>query len=147
LIEREKLKINRLKPRITTAIRQTDTTRTATVATTTTATTTTPTDEATEETVIRNNNIISTEGEESLPTTDDVTNNEEELCGFNNGVGFIVGGQDAKRGAFPFVAILGYKGKDLPVVNFIKVKNTNFTYERRFGSFYYVHVTRKKLPK
>jgi hypothetical protein len=34
-----------------------------------------------------------------------------------------------------------------PGVNFINVKCTNFLYERRFGSFYYVHVTRKKLPK
>jgi len=34
-----------------------------------------------------------------------------------------------------------------PGVNFINVKHTNFSYERRFGSFYYVHVTRKKLPK
>jgi len=32
-------------------------------------------------------------------------------------------------------------------VNFINVKRTNFSYERRFGSFYYVHVNRKKLPK
>ncbi len=24
---------------------------------------------------------------------------------------------------------------------------TNFLYEHRFGSFFYVHVTRKKLPK
>jgi len=31
-------------------------------------------------------------------------------------------------------------------VNFINVKRTNFSYEHRFGSFYYVHVTRKKLP-
>jgi len=30
---------------------------------------------------------------------------------------------------------------------FINVKRTNFLYERCFGSFYYVHVTRKKLPK
>jgi len=32
-------------------------------------------------------------------------------------------------------------------VNFINVKHTNFLYERHFGSLYYVHVTRKKLPK
>jgi len=32
-------------------------------------------------------------------------------------------------------------------VNFINVKRTNFSYGRGFGSFYYVHVTRKKLPK
>ncbi len=32
-------------------------------------------------------------------------------------------------------------------VNFINVKRTNFLYERCFGSFYYVHVTRKKLSK
>jgi len=30
-----------------------------------------------------------------------------------------------------------------PAVNFINVKRTNFSYERRFGSFYYVHVTAK----
>ncbi len=34
-----------------------------------------------------------------------------------------------------------------PVVNFINVKFTNFSYERCFGSFFYVQVTRKKLPK
>ncbi len=32
-------------------------------------------------------------------------------------------------------------------VNFINVKRTNFSYERHFGSFYYVYVTEKKLPK
>jgi len=32
-------------------------------------------------------------------------------------------------------------------VNFINVKHTNFLYQRRFSSFYYVHVTREKLPK
>jgi len=32
-------------------------------------------------------------------------------------------------------------------VNFINVKHTNFSYKCRFGSFYNVHVTRKKLPK
>jgi len=31
--------------------------------------------------------------------------------------------------------------------DFINVKRTNFLYERRFGSFYYVHVIRRKLPK
>jgi len=34
-----------------------------------------------------------------------------------------------------------------PGVNFINVKRTNFLYKRSFGSFYYVHVTRKKLSK
>ncbi len=33
-----------------------------------------------------------------------------------------------------------------PIVNFINIKRTDFSYERHFGSFYYVHVTRKKLP-
>ncbi len=37
--------------------------------------------------------------------------------------------------------------KSTPGVNFINVKPTNFLYKRHFGSFYYVHVTRKKLPK
>jgi len=32
-------------------------------------------------------------------------------------------------------------------VNFINIKRTIFLYECHFGSFYYVHVTRKKLPK
>ena len=32
-------------------------------------------------------------------------------------------------------------------VNFINVKHTNFSYERRFDSFYYILVTREKLPK
>jgi len=34
-----------------------------------------------------------------------------------------------------------------PGANFINVKCMNFLYEHRFGSFYYAHVTRKKLPK
>jgi len=34
-----------------------------------------------------------------------------------------------------------------PVVNFINIKRTNFSYKLHFGSFYYLHVTRKKLPK
>jgi len=34
-----------------------------------------------------------------------------------------------------------------PVTYFINVKRTIFLYERHFSSFYYVHVTRKKLPK
>jgi len=32
-------------------------------------------------------------------------------------------------------------------VTFIKVKCTNFLYDRHFGSFYHVHVTRENLPK
>jgi len=36
---------------------------------------------------------------------------------------------------------------DPPGGNFINIKRTNFSYERHFVSFYYVHVTRKKLPK
>jgi len=32
-------------------------------------------------------------------------------------------------------------------VNFINIKHTIFLYERRFGSFYYIHVTTEKLPK
>ncbi len=32
-------------------------------------------------------------------------------------------------------------------VNFINVKRTNFLYKCHFGTFYYIHVTRKKLPK
>ncbi len=34
-----------------------------------------------------------------------------------------------------------------PVINFINILRKNFSYERCFGSFFYVHVTRKKLPK
>jgi len=34
-----------------------------------------------------------------------------------------------------------------PGVNFINILRTNFSYECRFGSFFYLHVTRKKLPK
>ncbi len=37
--------------------------------------------------------------------------------------------------------------KVLPVVNFINTKRTNFLYELHFGSFYYVHVTRKKAAE
>jgi len=35
------------------------------------------------------------------------------------------------------------KKKSFVGVNFINVKCTNFSYKRCFGSFYYVHVTRK----
>jgi len=38
-------------------------------------------------------------------------------------------------------------GKCASGVNVINVKNINFLYECHFGSFYYIHVTRKKLPK
>ncbi len=34
-----------------------------------------------------------------------------------------------------------------PGVNFINILRTNFSYKRRFGSFYYVHVTRKKAAE
>jgi len=34
-----------------------------------------------------------------------------------------------------------------PVVNFINIKHMIFRTNVCFGSFYYVHVTRKKLPK
>jgi len=37
--------------------------------------------------------------------------------------------------------------QNLPGLNFINILRTNFLYERHFGSFYYIHVTRKKLPK
>jgi len=37
--------------------------------------------------------------------------------------------------------------KSTPVANFINVKRSNFSYKRHFCSIYYVHVTRKKLPK
>jgi len=33
------------------------------------------------------------------------------------------------------------------VVNFINILRINFSYKWRFSSFFYVHVTRKKLPK
>ena len=32
-------------------------------------------------------------------------------------------------------------------VNFINILHTNFSYEYCFSSFFYVHVTREKLPK
>jgi len=32
-------------------------------------------------------------------------------------------------------------------VNFINILRANFTYENLFGSFFYLHVTREKLPK
>ncbi len=32
-------------------------------------------------------------------------------------------------------------------INFINTKWTNFLFERHFGSFLHLHVTRKKLPK
>jgi len=34
-----------------------------------------------------------------------------------------------------------------PGVNFINILLTNFSYKGHFGSFFYVHVTREKLPK
>ncbi len=63
----------------------------------------------TDETIIRTNEFGQT-ASESLPSGVDNDNDTEEYCGLNNGVGFILGGQDAKRGAFPFVALLGYRG-------------------------------------
>ncbi len=38
------------------------------------------------------------------------------------------------------------RGNRTPWLNFINIKRTNFSYELCFGSFYYVHVTRTKLP-
>jgi len=35
----------------------------------------------------------------------------------------------------------------LAAVNFIIILCTNFWYEHRFGSFFYIHVTREKLRK
>ncbi len=37
--------------------------------------------------------------------------------------------------------------KVCPVVNFINIIHTNFSYERHFGSFFYIHVTRKKAAE
>jgi len=38
--------------------------------------------------------------------------------------------------------------KDLKsAVNFINIQRTNFSHERWFGSFFYVHVTREKCPR
>jgi len=34
-----------------------------------------------------------------------------------------------------------------PAINFINIIHTNFWYERRSGSLFYLHVTREKLPK
>ena len=39
---------------------------------------------------------------------------------------------------------VGVRGEATPVVNCINVKCTNYSYERCFGSFYYVRVTREK---
>jgi hypothetical protein len=40
-----------------------------------------------------------------------------------------------------------HKMKLTSVVNFINILHTNFLYERYFGSFFYIHVTREKLPE
>jgi len=32
-------------------------------------------------------------------------------------------------------------------VNYINILGANFLYERRLGSFFYIHLTREKLPK
>jgi len=37
--------------------------------------------------------------------------------------------------------------QELICVNFINILRTNFLYERCFGSFFYVHETREKVPK
>ena len=58
------------------------------------------------------NSIRSNKISDLVEGTDLVEHEEEEFCGLNNGVGFVVGGQDAKRGAFPFVALLGYRGEE-----------------------------------
>jgi hypothetical protein len=52
-----------------------------------------------------------------LPTADDPIN----TCGSALTFGFIVGGHDAKKGAYPFIAALGYKNiknndNDLPII-------------------------------
>jgi len=48
------------------------------------------------------------------PTTsqeqEDENIEEDTTCGFGLESGYIVGGLDAKRGAYPFMALLGYKG-------------------------------------
>ena len=78
------------------------------------------------ETNIRTNEFAKT-NEESLSTDDNVGDDNvgddsDEFCGLNNGVGFILGGQDSKRGAFPFVALLGYRGEQFSqLYNHLKV--------------------------
>jgi hypothetical protein len=54
---------------------------------------------------------------------------------------FVLFGSTLKKSSFKHV------DETDPSVNFINIKHTNFSYKRHFGSFYYVHVTRKKLPK
>ncbi len=46
--------------------------------------------------------------------------------------------------------LFGWPSQSLYVctgVNFINILFTNFLYERHFSSFFYVHLTREKLPK
>jgi len=78
----------------TTTISTTTTTRTTTTSTTTTTTTTTIFLSATADN--SQNYVLEYES-------------DEVRCGRPTDSGYIVGGKEAKRGAFPFAALLGYK--------------------------------------
>ena len=43
-----------------------------------------------------------------------LSNNEKDFCGFDKSEGFIVGGKDAKQGAYPFIAALGITHPNKP---------------------------------
>ena len=75
-----------------------ETTPAATAATTITATT----GAATARTELLPRSGDSTESGTFLPEP------ESGLCGLPVGTGFIIGGEDTKRGSFPFVAVLGF---------------------------------------
>ncbi len=49
--------------------------------------------------------------------------------------------------SYSLVDILQKSFYSLPVVNFINILRVNFKYKSLFSSFFYLHVTREKLPK
>ena len=83
---------------------------TTTITTTTTTTTTTRTTTAIPNTSTPN---VVSEATENLNDEKfdgsqlPLTENENNYCGFDKSEGFIVGGKDAKIGAYPFIAALG----------------------------------------
>ena len=71
---------------------------------------------------------IPTERGDWLPDADNLE------CGYRTSVGYIIGGETAKRGEFPFTALLGYGGlrgslKLFCVCNSEKMENVSRSYK------------------
>jgi len=79
----------------------------------TTATTTTTTTTATRTTTTTTMTIVPTKVSQNLTGSETESGTylaeaESQKCGFRLASGFILGGEDTKRGDYPFVAVLGY---------------------------------------